>query len=169
MNEKPQKQPEITNSTSEKPEFLKTPSNKPNKPKITSKITEDAKPHDAMELALKMESIPSMLHIKAKGTETKVKSLKPNPNKYSFGKIAYNNGILEAYLYLNQKRLNRVLLNFTPSVFSKTTQFSHDLRKLRELDCLEKKLRYFLALTVEKRRKYLQKHSQNANISIREG
>ena len=31
MNEKHQKQPETTNSTSEKPEFLKTQSNKPNK------------------------------------------------------------------------------------------------------------------------------------------
>ena len=31
MNEKPQKQPKTTNSTSEKPEFLKTQSNKPNK------------------------------------------------------------------------------------------------------------------------------------------
>ena len=81
MNENPQTKRFANQSPSKHPEFLNLPSNKPNKPKITSKITEDAKPHDAMELALKMESIPSMLHIKAKGTETKVKSLKPNPNK----------------------------------------------------------------------------------------
>lgn len=137
----------------------------PEEPAITSKIVKEEKPHETMELTLKMGSIPRTLIVKAKNPEFKVVKYKRNPGKFSFGKVVFNSGKLEFFCY-PQKKLHSVFLSCSKTSSAEGDCFICDIRKLAEIHNLLKKVQYFLSLTHERKRKYLQKHGFSANINI---
>lgn len=130
----------------------------------TTQTIHEEKPHEEFEQYTKFGSIPTSLTVKAKNTETIIKTLKKNPRKYSFGKIAYQNGILEYFMY-PLSCLDRVLKAFLKHPNAKTTMQSLDLRKIKEEMSLKMKIYYFLNLTKKRKKEYLRKKGFFANIN----
>jgi hypothetical protein len=134
-------------------------------PQITTQLKRKKKPHEKFIQTTQFGSTPSELTIEAKDTTVKVKSLKQNPEKFSFGKVAFQNGTLEAYQY-PKRDSNSVLINFTPIHFAKTSQMSVLKRKQREILALISKIGYYQSLSRSKKLIYLRNHGYSANIDI---
>ena len=135
---------------------------KKKKPKVTTQVKETKKPHESFEQITKFHSTPVTLTTKATNTETIIKDLTPNPLKYSFGRIQFTTGVLEAYNY-PLKRLDSVLWSWNKKPFTKGDYFITDKRRIKEFRSLTKKIYYFLSLTKERKLEYLRKRGFSAN------
>ena len=139
--------------------------------KITTQTKRKKKPHDKFRLRMELDSTPVQLDIKADSTETKIKDLTPNPYKYSFGKVRFPHGVVEACIYVNpenpQKMPNSAIWYAEKDHFAKGKGFITDLRRLKEIQSLRERVRYFLALTKKRKLQYLRKKGFLANIDSR--
>ena len=138
------------------------------KPKnsITTKITPKKKPHTNFKQLTYFDSIPVIIETESENTTTEIKDLRKNPNKYSFGQIAFKNGLMEAYIY-PQNCLHSVIWGCNKTGISKGVQFTIDNRKRKELSALTRKIGYFLCLSAERKLIYLRNHGYSANIILR--
>jgi len=138
--------------------------------KITTKTKKKKKPHKVFKQVTQFDSIPTELVTEAKSTVTTIKNISTNPYKYSFGKIRFPHGIIEACIYLDknnpQKMPNSVLWYCTKDHFAKGKGFVSDKRRTEEVRNVTRIVDYFLSLSPKRRLKYLRNKGVFANIDI---
>jgi hypothetical protein len=114
---------------------------------------------------IELDSQPIDLDIEADDTREVVTDKTRNPNKFSFGKIMFTNGYLEAYTIKNTYNYP-LIWRFNPSqnhLFTKGAFFVTDLRRIDEFRALITKIRYFQRLTLERKKNYVLLHSVSAS------
>ena len=139
--------------------------------KITTEIKRKKKPHDKFRLKMELDSTPVEVNIEADSTKAEVKKLTANPYKYSFGKVYFPHGVVEACIYIDknnpQKMPNSILWYFKKDLFAKGKGLVCGKREIKAFDNLIMKTYYFLSLTTERRLKYLRNKGFFANIDSR--
>ena len=120
---------------------------------------------------MELDSTPVELNVEADSTKVEIKELARNKNKYSFGKVTFPHGVIEACIYVNpnkpQKIPNSVLWYFKKDLFAKGKGLVCGKREIKAFDNLIMKTYYFLSLTTERRLKYLRNKGFFANIDSR--
>ena len=135
---------------------------------ITTRVTRKRKPHEKFRATFQFDSMPIQLEVEASKTNVKLQSLEKNPHKFSFGKVPLKGGTIEACMY-PEKNLTAALWYFTPNPSTRKTSFSTDLRRIREILNLTRRILYFLSLTARRKREYLRKHGFSANTNTLRG
>ena len=138
---------------------------------ITTEVRNRKKPHEKFRANFQFDSEPTELTVEADKTETKIRSLSKNPNKFSFGKIvSQNKNTLEFYMYpCPHGSLDYIDLSFKKDFSSKADVFIVDKRRLAEILSFTMRIRYFMGLSRERKLKYLRNHGYFANINITKG
>ena len=139
--------------------------------RITTQTRHKKKPHKKFKATFQFDSSPTELIVEAESTHREIKDLSPNPDKYSFGKVRFPNGVAEACIYVKdrnpQKMPNSVLWYFRKDPLAKEKGFICDRRRALEFYSLQSKIRYFLSLSPKRKLEYLRNQGFFANISTR--